>query len=260
MHGLVHGTMAVKPAKRKRAKGKPRRARGTGSIFFHEKRQTWVGRKVVGAKIVERWGKTQGEVVKKLSSIGTPSATISVEAWAARWLETLTIRPATRASYNDDLQRIYAAMGTLAVVAVKPSHIEGMIATLTKPAFAQNTIANTVSTARHLFNAAVKEELIVRNPATLAKKPRVEKKAIDPFTPDELKRIIDSWQDFTTGALVATLASTGCRVGEACALDVASAGLRHRVHDRGGAAARITSREEPVLAAWSYLAGSSLIL
>lgn len=213
-------------ATKKKRKG--RRARGTGTIFEAVRRgkKVWIGRRVVGRSATgktqyrEVWGATQGEVVEKLAEAGPPSNDITVQAWATRWLDTLTVRPSTVANYNDDLQRIYATLGTLPVVAVKTSHIEGMIAALTKKGFAQNTIANTVSTARHLFGAAVKEELIVRNPAKDAKKPRGEKKGINPFSPDELKRIIESWQDFTTGALVATLASTGCRVGEACALDV----------------------------------------
>jgi len=54
------------------SKRKGRRARGTGAIFFSESRTLWIGRKTINDVRVERWGASQGEVVKKLEAVEPP--------------------------------------------------------------------------------------------------------------------------------------------------------------------------------------------
>src|SRR5262249_33488425 len=63
-------------------------------------------------------------------------------------------------------------------------------------------------------------ELIERNPARLAKKPRAAREAIETYTPEELASIIRIAPGFAAGGVIATLAGTGVRLGEVLALDV----------------------------------------
>jgi len=63
-----------------------RRARGTGSIFFHEGRQKGVARKTVRGTKLERWGNTQKEAIDKLAEALPPDPnTLTVAKWAERW-------------------------------------------------------------------------------------------------------------------------------------------------------------------------------
>src|SRR4051812_42083358 len=114
---------------------KGRRARGSGSIFFNESKQRWVGRKVVGKTATgkpvfkEVWAKKQSDVVKKLADVGPPGEDTTVTAWAARWLKTLSVRPATLANRTEDLDNhILPAIGHIRVMDAKASRFETMAA------------------------------------------------------------------------------------------------------------------------------------
>lgn len=212
-------------------RGKGRRARGTGTIFPATRRgkPVWIGRKPVGrtaaGKTVYRevWGKTQAAVVKKLAAAGPPGEDTTVAELVARWLPTLTVRVSTKAGYVENLdQHILPALGHLKVSAVKPSHVEALAAALTETKDLHvNTARKILDTARLVFSAAVRDDLIPKNPVSVARRPKAERKSITPFTPAELRTIIDSCGDLSTGPTIALLAATGCRLGEAAALDVA---------------------------------------
>jgi integrase len=208
-------------------KSATRRARGSGSIFFNEARQRWIGRKVVGHTstgkpvVEEVWGKKQSDVVKALEAVGPPDADTTVAAWAVRWLKSISVRPSTMENYSSSLDNhILPTIGHLRVVDVKPSRFETLAVDLQKD-LEVGTVLKVLATARGLFGAAVREELISRNPVSIARRPRAVHKKLLPFTPAELLRIIHSGTGFSSGPLIALLAASGCRLGEALALDIA---------------------------------------
>lgn len=204
----------------KRRKG--RRARGTGSVFFHEGRRRWVARKVVGGVPVERWGATQREAVDKLAAALPPDPdTITVSEWAGRWRLTWTGRPSTRQSYGSNLDlHILPVLGALRLAAVTTADVERLIAHLLA-SLGAGTTRLVIQHARLMFEAAVRAGLIPFNPAARAKKPRHEPGPVDVYSPEQLGKVIAVAGRFAAGGVVATLAGTGCRVGEVLALDVA---------------------------------------
>jgi hypothetical protein len=138
-------------------KRKPRRRspRGLGTVFFHEGKQKWVGRKVVGktatgkVRYAERWGATQAEVLKKLDLAGPAGPDSTVAAWSERWLATLTIRESTKASYRGSLAHIQPVLGTARVANVTRSDAAVLIADLTRTdELAAGTPATSTPTAR----------------------------------------------------------------------------------------------------------------
>lgn len=199
-----------------------RRARGTGSIFFHEARQRWVGRKVVDGVRVERWGLTQSEVVRKLDKVGPADKdSTTVARWAANWRETWTMRPSTRHGYGLNLdQHILPALGFLRMSAVSTAHVERMIAKL-GATHAPGTVGNVIAVARAMFAAAVRADVIDKNPVANARKPRSIQSEMQVFTPEQLATIIRVSADYASGGVVAALAAVGARIGEVLALDVA---------------------------------------
>jgi integrase len=212
------------PAKRSRsAKSKGRRrARGTGSIFFHEGRQRWVARKVVNGTPVERWGETQREAIDKLAEALPPDPnSCTVTAWANRWRNSLAVRKSTKTDYASSLDlHILPAIGSTRLAAVTTVDIERLIAKLSADLEA-GTVRKIVAHCRSLFAAAVRSELIQRNPATYARKPRATAGEIETYTAGQLARIITTATRFASGGVIACLAATGMRVGEVLALDVA---------------------------------------
>jgi integrase len=220
--------MSNLPRKPKRAP-KGRRARGTGTIFPATRRgkPVWIGRKPVGrtatGKTVykEVRGATQAEVVKRLAEAGPPKQDITVGAWVARWFATLQLKPRTVMNYRDDFDRhILPALGHLRVADVKPSHVEALAVTLANKGLGTNSVRKALIHARIAFNAAVRDELISRNPVSLARKPKAVPKDVDPFSPVELAGIIEAAGAQLWDRPIALLAACGCRVGEALALDV----------------------------------------
>lgn len=213
-----------KPKKSRKRKG--RRARGSGAVFFSEARQRWIGRRVVGRTATGRtlykevWGKTQAEVMAKLADAGPPGPDVTIAAWAKRWLESVRVRTGTRAGYLNTLDKhALPSLGHLKVKDVTASRIEGFAARLGDDLEA-NTVRKVLSHLRTMFSSAVRDGLLVANPVTIAKKPRGKKKAIVPFTPGELLTIIERAGEFAAGGIIALMAGTGCRMGEALALDV----------------------------------------
>lgn len=213
----------------KKAKRVNRRARGTGSIFrvrAGKNAGRWVGRKVIGKKAdgkplkVERWGSTQGEVIKKLEAAVAPGPDTTVGQWAERWLAGLQVRPQTRAGYEKNTRlHVVPAWGGLRLRDVTPSRVEALAVKLA-PAMSPNTVRLVLAHARVMLNAAVRDGIIDRNPVTIAKKPKARRKVVDPFTPAELVRIIEAATDYPPGRMAAVQAGIGARAGEVLALDV----------------------------------------
>lgn len=218
--------MTGEQTKARKRKTRQRAPRGTGTIFFHEGRQRWVGRKPVGrtatgtTKYREVWGETQGEVVQKLALAGPPGPDTTLSAWAERWLAGLQNKPATEALYRRSVRlHIGPRLGHLRVRDVTPSQVEQFVAGV-RDTLGANSTRTVLSHLGNLFKSAVREGIIDRNPVSLARKPKAVKKDIDPFTPDELATIIRAAADAPCTYPVALLAAVGCRVGEAIALDV----------------------------------------
>lgn len=201
-----------------------RRARGTGALFFSEKRQVWIGRVQVGRKAsgaplyAERSAKTQAACLKKLQAAGPPGADTTVAQWAERWLESLDVRKGTRSLIENNTRvHFIPTLGTKRLAAVTAWDVESAHR---RWGLAASTTSTALGHLGLLFQAAIRAGLIARNPVPLASRPRREPKEIDPFAAPELARIIAAATELPGGHALAVLAATGCRIGEAIGLDV----------------------------------------
>ena len=71
---------------------------------------------------------------------------------------------------------------------------------------------------RAALGQAVKADLITRNPAALAKPPRVESREVEPFNPEEAGRFLKAAQGHRLEALFTCAIAVGLRSGEAAGL------------------------------------------
>lgn len=211
---------------------KTRRARGTGSIFFDARRQRWVGRVLVGRKpdgtpqYVTRSHSNQTELLKLLDGLKAPTARTTVADWSRRWLESLDLAPKTLDSYRLSVRDyLIPTLGNLPLATLTPHQIEVAARALlqdtpTRDGLNPNTVNLALAHLRTCLGAAVRAGLISTNPAASAKRPRGERKKIDPFTIDELRAIIAEASATSRTYIIAFLAATGARTGEAIALEV----------------------------------------
>lgn len=222
-------------AKRKNSTPAPkshRRVRGTGTIF-PSKTRGWVGRVIVGVKpdgtprYAERCARTQSALLKKLANVQPPGPTTTVSQWTARWLNSLDLAPRTLDSCRLSVRAyINPTLGRARLTALTAHQIEAAAKLWSQPAKNKNTglSANTIRLVlAHLHTclaAAVRAGILPTNPAKLAKKPKSQKAKIDPFSPRELARLIHEAAKEDPTRIVAFLAATGVREGEAIALSV----------------------------------------
>jgi integrase len=210
----------------KRARKPATRApRGTGTVFFNETKQRWVGRAQVGRKpngkplYREVWAKTQGEVVRRMRAAEPPGPDTTVAAWAERWLTSLTNRKQSAKSYEERLRHVLPVLGPLRVTAVTPVDVERLSAKLLGT-LAKSTTSNVLAVAGIMFRAAVRARLIPVSPVADARKPKVPKTKREVLHPADLVRVIGAGVGCTASGATALMAGCGCRIGEAVALEV----------------------------------------
>lgn len=204
-----------------------RRSKGTGSIFFSAARGEWVGRAIVGRlpsgrpRYAQVTGASEAEVVERLRGVRPPGPKTTVAEWCRRWLAQMSCRPRTRRG-REDAVRLYVAptLGAVRLAALAPGQIDAA-ARQWSAALGPGTVRTLLSILGTCLQAAVRAGLRPDNPARLATRPRGPKTRVEPYTPKELARVVAAADDYPPGRIVALLAATGLRVGEACALDAA---------------------------------------
>lgn len=146
-----------------------------------------------------------------------------LEAFLARW-----DNPNTRAAYRDDLRawlRWCDEHGHHPIHGVDRRLIEVWVQSLRDAGRAPATISHRINTVSALFELALDDDLVPKNPCRLVRRPKV---TVDPdqriaMTRAEMQRFIAAAARATNPAdlaLVALMGYMGLRVSEACALDV----------------------------------------
>ncbi len=220
------------PKKTKVSKGPPARGtKGLGSVFPDARRGGWRGKLPVGragGKTLYREfaGATEAEVVRKMREAAPPGPEVTVAEYAARWLKTLDLAASTVEAYTTDVGRVTDALGALRLAAVTPSEARAALKGWVRPGVGRRqgtspaTANRALAVAQAMFNAAVADRLIPASPFADCPRLRSEPRPMDPFTPAELRAVVAAHALTAPGPLIALLAATGLRVGEACALDV----------------------------------------
>jgi integrase len=202
-----------------------RRARGTGSIFWSDARGLWVGRVPRGklpsgnTRYQEITDSSQKKLIERLKELRPPGADTTVAEWAERWHKSLTIRESSRAGYRYTLDMfVYPTLGDLAVAELTTADCQDAVRQWSTRVGA-STVRLCLAHLRICLNAARRAGLIAASPATDVRTPRPVRRQIEPIPPADLARVTVAC--ITSRELpIALLATTGCRVGEALALNV----------------------------------------
>ncbi len=207
---------------------KARRVRGSGYVVWNRARGVWVARRPVGqtpggrTRYQEASDPSQVRALAKLAAMLPPGPTVTVGEWCERWLEGLQVRPGTRDNYTVSVRQwITPTLGHLRLATLTPYQIEEAArGWVTRDGAHPNSVRGHLARLHTALNAAFREGVLSANPVTRARKPKTQRKKIDPFTADQLAAIIEAATARPNDGIIALLAATGMRVGEAVALDV----------------------------------------
>jgi integrase len=213
-----------------------RRPNGASSVYLGSD-GSWHGRVTVGFKddgSPDRRhvrGGTQAAVIKKvrtlekqreLGAVPTSAARWTVATWLEHWLENIA-RPGLRYrsydAYRIAVQRhLVPNLGQHRLDRLLPEHLERLYRRMIERGARPATAHQVHRTARTALGEAVRRGHVTQNVAALAKAPRVEVEEIEPYSVDEVRRILDAADGSPNAARWAVALALGLRQGEVLGL------------------------------------------
>lgn len=211
-----------------------KRGNGEGSVS-RRPNGTWEARLTLpdGRRVV-RYAKTQAEAVRKLAALrrerddGLPvvsSERRTVGEYLESWLEMKSagVRRDVRSAYGFCVSAyIVPSIGRVRLAKLSAEHVQRMIADLSAPerGLAPATVHKAYSVLRTALNQAVRLGLVARNVALLVDRPRVGRREMRCWDPEQALRFLDvaRSEEPRLYALYVVALTTGLREGELLAL------------------------------------------
>lgn len=148
---------------------------------------------------------------------GTAGTPTTVGSHLNTWLKVQRLKNSTREGYQSVLNFWMPHIGSKALRALKHSDILAALAT--RPDLSGKTVNNRVSVLREALEMAVLDKLVTDNAAAHIPSATWQRLPVDPFTADEVDRIIAGLKDDPQVAnYVAFKFFTGLRTGESFGL------------------------------------------
>lgn len=214
---------------------KTRKPNGRSSIYKGSDGY-WHGRVTMGSRDDGKpdrrhvRGKSEADVTRKVRDLEKQRDTgqvrrpggWTVNAWLTHWVEEIAkpaVRPTTLVGYRAAVYKhLTPKIGAHRLDALKPEHLEKAYSRMLATGRAPGTAHQAHRTAKTALNEAVRRGYLTRNPAQLAKAPRVEEEEIEPFTVEEAKRLLAAAEKRRNGVRFAIALSLGLRKGEVLGL------------------------------------------
>ncbi|MBW4719634.1 tyrosine-type recombinase/integrase [Saccharothrix obliqua] len=222
--------------RKKRPEG-TRRPNGASTIYEGSDGK-WHGRVTMGVKDdgtpdrrhVKR--KTEVEVIKRVQELeqernsgqaSAPGRTWTVEEWLRHWVEKIaapsvrfkTLEGYRNAVYNHLIPGIGAHRMNKRFTA---EHLESLYARMLAAGHSPGNVHQVHRTVKTALNEAVKRDRLTKNPAKVAKPPRLEEKEVEPFTPEESQLLLKAAGNRRNGVRFKVALALGMRKGECLGL------------------------------------------
>jgi integrase len=193
---------------------------------------TWWARLTTGIDTQGRqkrkafYGRTRLDVQKKLTAAlneknsGTyfEPAKITVESWINTWLaqyKKQSVKPTTFISYRARaIHHINPIIGHLKLKSLRRVTIQKMINELAAQDLSPETIKGVYNTLHAALHQAVKNDLILQNAASDIVLPKMNKKPVQVFSPEQQKLFIEKAREAHQGRMFILDLGTGLRIGE----------------------------------------------
>jgi len=207
-----------------------RRANGEGSIYQRQN-GSWSGiASLPDGRRKQIYGRSRDEVRRKLADIlySIEHGTFAdprgrkVGDFLDQWLNEVArprVREWTFAGYEVHVRRhLKPALGRIPLDKLTPQHVQSLLNQKLREGLSPRSVRYIRGTLRTALNEAVRWGLISRNAAALVDGPRVERFRIQPFTPDEARRLLQAAKGDRLEALYSVALTMGLRQGEALGL------------------------------------------
>lgn len=118
----------------------------------------------------------------------------TVEKWLTHWVENIAapfVRENTIIGYRVAVNvHLIPGVGKHRLDRLEPEHLERLYVRMLRDGSAAATAHQSHRTIRTALNEAVRRGHLAKNPATLAKAPRIIEKEIEPYTVDEIRLLL----------------------------------------------------------------------
>src|SRR5215218_8470545 len=236
-----------------------RRGNGEGSIR-RRKDGRWEARFTVqtpdGPKQKTVYGKTRKETAEKLTEVMAgrdkglvfDAGKLTVGEYLERWLDDVVKPSASHRTHSTHTQQVYThiapTLGRIKLKDLRKAHIDRLYREKLDARLAPSTVRRVHAVLHKALEEAVKGDLIPRNPAAHANKPKAQQEEIEPLDASQAAAFLEAGRGDRFEALYVLCLMCGLRQGEALALrwqdvDLEGATLRvnrqlQRVRGGGG--------------------------
>ena len=235
--------------------------RGNGEGSIRRRRDgRWEGRYTVynaeGRKQKTVYGKTRNEVAEKLTEVMAgrdkglvfDAGKLTVGEYLERWLDDVVKPSASHRTHSTHTQQVYThiapTLGRIKLKDLRKAHIDRLYREKLDARLAPSTVRRVHAVLHKALEEAVKGDLIPRNPAAHANKPKAQQEEIEPLDASQAAAFLEAGRGDRFEALYVLCLMCGLRQGEALALrwqdvDLEGATLRvnrqlQRVRGGGG--------------------------
>lgn len=210
-----------------------RRTRGEGAVYQIAD-GTWraslvIANLLTGARARRAVrGRTRSAAVAKLEELRTAAASGAYPSgettadYLARWLEAVKprLRPATFRGYGQLVTGyLVPAVGRVPLTGLLPSHVETMTSGMVGRGLSATTARYARTVLRRALGDAMRDGLLTRNAAALARPPRMERVEMRTLDAGQVRALFDTTADDTYGSLFALAVTSGLRLGELLGLE-----------------------------------------
>lgn len=174
---------------------------------------------------------TEADVIRKVrklereresDTVRASGPTWTVEKWLNHWVETIaapSVRDNTLSGYRVAVRvHLVPGIGGHRLDRLRPEHLERLYARMLTKGSSAATAHQAHRTLRTALNEAVRRGYLSKNPATLAKAPRLPDHEVVPYSVEEVKKLLTAAGLERNRARWAMALALGLRQGEALGL------------------------------------------
>lgn len=208
---------------------KPRRPKGSGSIFYRASRSRYEGSLRIGDRRYTVFGQSSEDVDTKLRHLRADverelveqkREPMTVEAFLRDWLEKQVHgrrEPSTYLAYKSYVERhIIPGIGKKQIARLSPKDVQDLINSRKK--LAPASIRQMRAVLRKALHDAERWGLVDRNVVRLTEGPRVRKHPTEPLTPEQAKVFLKGIVGDPLEAIYCVGIGCGLRIGEVLGL------------------------------------------
>lgn len=146
-----------------------------------------------------------------------PASGLLVREYLPQWWESYRpyVRQATAMSYLSIIrQHLQPRVGALPLQQLRSAHVHALYAELREKGLSERTISHVHALLHLALRAAVKQELLLRNPMDLVTAPRPKRTEMRTLTPEEMQRLLEASLGTEVELLIHLAVHTGLRRSE----------------------------------------------